>query len=181
MKLNIGVGNIPLEGYKNIDKYYYPGCGRVDLDQSKVDQYDWSYGDAVTLQDPSDTFDEVIMVHVLEHMSMDDGNLAIKQAARVLKPRGVLEIEVPDLAKACWLFNSTPMEDPLWLRVMGLIYGTTGADGEGQFHLTGYTRERLRQKMGEHDIIDIEEIPVGFGHGRPEPEFDFRLRGVKNG
>lgn len=176
-KLNVGCGNNPLEGYKNIDKYYYPGCGRPDLAQ--LTGYDWSYGDAVSLQDYNDTFDEVIMVHTLEHLSMDDGNRAIQQAVRVLKPGGVLEIEVPNLTTACELFLRTSPEDPKWLRIMGLLYGTTGVDGEGQFHLTGYTKDRLKQKMEEHNIINIEEIPVGFGHGAAEPQYDFRLKGIK--
>jgi len=38
--------------------------------------------------------------------------------------------------------------------------------------------------MSPHGFVDIVEIPVGFGHGNsqeghPEPQYDFRLKGVK--
>jgi len=66
-----------------------------------------------------------------------------------------------------------------WLRIMGLIYGTTGADGEGQFHLTGYSKEYLKFKMEQHGFRLIHEIDVGRGHGKPEPEYDFRMRAYK--
>lgn len=179
MNLNIGCGNMPLEGYINIDKYYYPGCPLGDLDSSKIGKYDWQFGDATDIPFTDNIFDKVIMVHSLEHLSMDDGNIAIKEASRVLKSGEIIEIEVPDLYKACQLFIKTPVTEPIWERIMGLFYGTTGRDGEGQFHLTGYSRERLKIKMEQHNIKDIIEIPVGFGHGAAEPEFDFRLKGIK--
>lgn len=189
-RLNCGSGNIPLQGYTNIDKYYYVGSKNSNLNNKLAESWDkahpdspWVYGDAASLELPSDCFDEVIMVHTLEHLSMDDGNLAIREISRVLKPGGFCEIEVPDIVEACKLLTIYPFrpggDNAKWLRVMGLIYGTTGADGEGQHHLCGYSHEYLKFKMEQHNLKDIEEIEVGKGHGRPEPEYDFRLRGYK--
>lgn len=186
MKLNVGCGNIPLEGYLNIDKFYYPGCGDKFLNEKLAKEFkgEWKYGDAETLEGlPNDHFDEVILVHVVEHLSMGAGNQAIKNAVRVLKPNGFIEIEVPDLEVACALLPIAHIrkEQPnhFWFRVMGLLYGDTGVQGEGQYHLCGYTKEYLKFRMEEHGLKNIKEIPVGFGHGRPEPEYDFRLRGFK--
>jgi hypothetical protein len=192
MKLNVGCGNVPLIGYYNIDKYYFPGSTRPLNDNVLADTWNqghpespWLYGDMVRLELDTDHFDEVMIVHALEHVSMEEGNLTIKEAVRVCKPGGIVEIEVPDLAKACLVLPTiTEIESPLWYRTMGCIYGTTGYDGEGQFHLCGYTKEHLKFKMEQHNLINIEEIPVGFGHGNsqqghPEPEYDFRLRGIK--
>jgi len=194
-KLNIGCGNVPLVGYTNIDKYYYPDSEVSLTDHNlaitwneKHPDSPWQYGDAIDVNFPPDHFDEVIMVHVLEHLSMDAGNVAIKQAHHVCKPGGTIEIEVPDLTKACENFLKTPITDEgysaEWLRIMGCLYGTQGADGEGQFHLCGYSKEYLKFKLKERGFVDIEEIPVGFGHGNSgegyaEPEFDFRLRARK--
>lgn len=194
-KLNIGCGNVPLVGYTNVDKYYYPGSPAPLNDNLLAANWNtdhpdspWIYGDAVKLDLPSDSFDEVMMVHCLEHLSMEDGNLAIQQAHRVCKSGGFVEIELPDLLKACQLMQEvhvTPTgNNQPWHRVMGLLYGTTGMDGEGQFHLCGYTKEYLRFKMEERGFMNVEEIPVGFGHGNneggvAEPQYDFRMRGYK--
>jgi len=195
IKLNIGCGNVPLKGYINLDKYYFPGSQAplndnllaITWNEANPDSI-WGYGDAVKLEIPTDSFDEVLMVHVIEHLSMEDGNLAIKEAHRVCKPGGFVEIETPDLIRACQLMQEvhvTPLgNNQPWHRVMGCIYGTTGIDGEGQFHLCGYTKEYLRFKLEERGFKNIEEIPVGFGHGNneggvAEPQYDFRMRAYK--
>ena len=143
----------------------------------------WIYGDISKLEFRSEEFDEIIIVHALEHLSMEKGNDALREAVRVLKHGGFLEVEVPNLTTACELFLKAHItfewDNTPWFRIMGLLYGTTGSDGEGQFHLCGYSKEYLIYRMKEHKLINITEIPVGFGHGRPEPQFDFRLRGYK--
>jgi|CXWL01.1.fsa_nt_gi SAM-dependent methyltransferase len=195
-KLNIGCGNVPLIGYTNIDKYYFPGSNHIGSNFNDYKAWNiehpkspWMYGDAEKLEFNNEEFDEVIMVHCLEHLSMDAGSVAIKEAVRVLKKGGSLEIEVPDLVKACWLFLDSHItigeNNSSWFRVMGLLYGDQGGLGEGQFHLCGYSREYLKLRMEEHGLTDIEDVQVGIGHGtregmgHPEPEYDFRLRGVK--
>jgi predicted SAM-dependent methyltransferase len=194
MKLNVGSGNVPLKGYVNIDKYYYPGSPYPLTDQSQVEKWEdnftqkWIYGDAVKLDFESDIFDKVILVHVLEHLDMAQGSQAIMEAHRVLKQGGILEIELPDLLVACDLMKKvhvTPLGDNQpWHRVMGLLYGTDGADGEGQYHMCGYTKEYLKFKLDERGFHEIHEIPVGFGHGNDleghaEPQYDFRMRATK--
>ena len=193
-KLNIGCGNVPLQGWVNIDKYYYPGSEYELTDQRAVDAWEkadgsvWEYGDATALDFPENYFDEVMMVHCLEHLDMGQGSRAIMEAHRVLKPGGTLDIEVPDLLKACALMPTVHVthegNNQPWHRVMGLLYGTDGSDGEGQYHLCGYTQEYLRFKLEERGFKDIKNIPVGFGHGNDghghaEPEYDFRLRATK--
>lgn len=199
MKLNVGCGNVPLEGYINIDKFYYPGSPYPLTDlrmveswyntESSAENSRWEFGDATALDYPENTFDEVMLIHCLEHLDMGQGSRAIMEAHRVLKPGGMIDIELPDLLKACALMPTvhvTPTGDNTkWHRVMGALYGTDGSDGEGQYHLCGYTQEYLRFKLDERGFMDIEEIPVGFGHGEqdevghPEPEYDFRLRAFK--
>jgi len=195
MKLNVGSGNVPLEGYTNIDKFYYPGSEYELTDQRVVDTWvdtddsQWMYGDATSLDFPEATFDEVMLVHCLEHLDMGQGSRAIMEAYRVLKPGGFLDVEVPDLLKACALMPTvhvTPTGDNQpWHRIMGALYGTDGSDGEGQYHLCGYTQEYLRFKLDERGFKYIEDIPVGFGHGEsddvghPEPQYDFRVRAYK--
>lgn len=193
--LNIGCGNVPIPGFINVDKFYYPGSEYPLTDKRAVDAWvdtedsKWLYGDALDLPFPDDTFDQVMIIHCLEHLDMEQGNLAIKEAHRVLKPGGTFDVELPDLLKACQLMQEvhiTPDGDNTkWHRVMGLLHGTTGSDGEGQYHLCGYTQEYLHFKLEERGFKDIEVVPVGFGHGNAdieghgEPDYDFRMRGIK--
>lgn len=190
MKLNLGCGNVPLDGYVNVDKYYYPGSEYALTDQREVASFKgvWVYGDVTNLDLPSDEFDEVMMIHCLEHLDMEQGNLAIKEMYRVLKPGGFVEIELPDLLKACSKMFQVHItetgDNQPWHRVMGSLYGTTGSDGEGQYHMCGYTEEYLRFKLTERGFKNITEEHVGFGHGNKEeghaePELDFRLKAYK--
>ncbi len=193
MKANIGCGNVPLIGYQNYDKYYFPGSPAPLNDNNLAKDWNelhpdsiWYYADATSLPDKNDTFDEVISVHMIEHLSMEDGNRAVKEMARICKPGGFVEIETPDLIVACQLMLEADKEIDTqnWYRVMGLLHGTTGMDGEGQFHLCGYSENYLRKVMTDHNLKNIERIPVGYGHGNseqghPEPQFDFRLKGWK--
>lgn len=188
-KLNIGCGNNPQKGYINIDKYYFPGSYNELLIIEKAKKWEgvWKYGDAVNLQEFKDNeFDEVMMVHTLEHLSMEEGNQAIQAAVRVCKPGGFVEIEVPDLIKCCKIaisigYNPDPKGDNgIWHEAMGNLYGTTGKDGEGQFHLCGYAKDYLKAKMEEHHLKNVREIPErrGFGHG-PDKEWNLRMIGFK--
>lgn len=48
-----------------------------------------------------DTFDEVRLHHVLEHLSGAQGRVALGELHRVLKPGATLDVEVPDLDRVC--------------------------------------------------------------------------------
>lgn len=189
--LNVGCGNMPImhtdkKRWVNFDKYYYPGCQSPNLNHKLAQEFKgiWKYGDMIDMKEyPSDYYDEVICVHALEHVSMEEGNRSIKEMVRVCKPGGFVEIEVPNLTTACKLLPTVKFNlggsNHKWFRIMGLLYGDTGKEGVGQYHLCGYTKNYLRSKMKEHKLKNIKEVEVGFAHGRPEPQFDFRLRGYK--
>lgn len=92
--LDIGCGTMPyrkellqvVNEYTGLDypetKKLYPGAPSPDV-----------LGDAKHLPFANKVFDTVLMLQVLEHI--DDPELAIKEAHRVLKDRGVLIISVP--------------------------------------------------------------------------------------
>lgn len=82
MKLNLGSGARPLEGYLNIDKN--PGAVRVDRVWD-LDRYPWPFQDG--------SADEVVMDQCLEHL--EDHNRAMKEVCRVLKKGGTARISVP--------------------------------------------------------------------------------------
>ncbi len=78
--LNVGTGGKDLVGW-------------VNLDETKP-------GDVLAQVPPfpfrDECFDEILMSHVVEHMTLDDGRALIKECHRILKPGGVVTVIVPD-------------------------------------------------------------------------------------
>jgi SAM-dependent methyltransferase len=82
VKLNLGSGGIPCEGYVNVDKS--ASAPKVDIVHD-LDQYPWPFG--------TEAVDEVLMSHCLEHLI--DHNRAMKEIHRILKKGGIARITVP--------------------------------------------------------------------------------------
>src|SRR5262245_49667380 len=77
IKLNLGSGELPLDGYHNLDHKY--GL------------------EAYPLKDYADnSVEEVRASHILEHFPHAEIPAVIKEWVRVLKPGGRLKIAVPD-------------------------------------------------------------------------------------
>jgi predicted SAM-dependent methyltransferase len=78
--LNVGTGGKDLVGW-------------VNLDETKP-------GDVLAKVPPfpfrDECFDEILMSHVVEHMTLHDGRALIKECHRILKPGGVVTVIVPD-------------------------------------------------------------------------------------
>jgi len=82
LKVNLGSGNRAIDGFVNVDrKPDAPGVNVVhDLDSCP-----WPF--------ESDSVDEVLMSHCLEHLA--DRNRAMKEVHRILRPGGTATITVP--------------------------------------------------------------------------------------
>ncbi len=85
MKLNLGCGSNILENYINLDKFDYYNPNIVhDLE---VIPYPFE----------NDSFDEILMSHVLEHIGQDPNifNNIIKELYRICKNKSIIDIRVP--------------------------------------------------------------------------------------
>jgi predicted SAM-dependent methyltransferase len=84
LMLNLGCGN-----------NYHPDWINVDFVAAGDDviSYDLTKG----IPFSSEVFDVVYHSHVLEHFTAQQGNFLIGECFRVLKPKGILRIAVPDL------------------------------------------------------------------------------------
>jgi SAM-dependent methyltransferase len=180
--LNVGCGNAPYSDtedtkWLNLEPYYTHD--NPDFDQGLVGRYHIFPIKAEEMDKylAGDSFDVIHMVHALEHMSSETGRKALENAYHLLKPRGYIEIETPDLDKGCKLWISGAQSD----RVLGLFYGDN-KDNPGQLHQTGYNMTRYRNLLTELGFHGVEEIPVGEGHnieGTAEPEYDIRVKAFK--
>ena len=85
--LNIGCGNHYSKYWNNIDLFSNKYVTYHDLKNTLP------YRDRI--------FDFAYSSHLLEHLSKKDGQQLVSETLRVLKPRGIIRLAVPNLEKIC--------------------------------------------------------------------------------
>jgi hypothetical protein len=85
LRLNLGCGSLPIEGWVNIDLVGLP----VDLAWNISKPLPFSAGSVAAI------FHE----HVLEHLSAADGYALLEECYRVLRSDGVMRAAIPDASK----------------------------------------------------------------------------------
>lgn len=138
--LNLGAGPLRLDGEIGVD--LYPTAG-ADVQ-----------ADLVALPFVARCADHVRADHVLEHVDQRLTLAVLLEAARVLKPGGVIEVGVPDLADYCrhWLdAGSDAMTKADLLRG---IYG--GQFHPGEYHRSGWDADLLVDMLGTAGFTDVE-------------------------
>lgn len=84
-KLEIGPGTAPLAGYDSIDCYkHHNPTYLIDITKDTT----WGI--------PPETYDEVLAIHVLEHIALNKVHLVFKNVHRILKTGGVFRVHVPN-------------------------------------------------------------------------------------
>jgi predicted SAM-dependent methyltransferase len=108
--------------------------------------------------------------HVLEHIWWYLTILVLKSAFRVLKPKGVLEIHVPDFAKivesydkkVCgdsWRRNNSENEYMKWVNGRLFAYGSSD-----NTHRAVFDEPYLRQCLQKAEFVDIRKGAIVRGH-----------------
>ncbi len=112
IKLNLGCGGRPLEGWVNIDNFDYE---KNDSSRSGS-KYDIKM-DIRNLDCQDDTIDKILLVHVVEHFTRWETIKLVGHYYTKLKPGGQLIVEMPDLAQCVKLYlqgkNAPHMKTPL--------------------------------------------------------------------
>jgi len=160
LKLNIGAGNKPLpkaDGWVNCDFV-------VDSRFAGNPDYEWQIGDVTMLPFESNTADEILASHVIEHIHPTKVEETLAEWFAVLKPGGYISLEQPDLIKCCVnvLQALTSNDDKMVLQYgMWGLYGNSEREGDYMNHMWGYTPATLSSLLDEVGFIDItEETPV---------------------
>lgn len=87
---------------------------------------------------PDNFADEILSRQVFEHLSITEAKVAVLECLRVLKPGGLLRIDVPDTHET--LNKLAETGDPFFARhFLGPI-----SKGDTGYHCVAYTREALR-------------------------------------
>ena len=142
----VGVNLFPLSTECFTDERYVEAIFGDKLGKIKYVQCDI---DNEQLPFPSENFDAVLLVDVLEHLS--NPGFALKEIAHVLKNGGVLCIRTPNCAnlknRVRILFGKSPYHDLKgWVFDHRLLVPNTG-EKRFQGHIREYTVEELRQLL----------------------------------
>jgi len=154
VRLHIGCGSRLFDGYINVDGEYLRGTpGVIIHDITKPFPL------------PDDSVDEIICVHVIEHIMRSQGRSMLSEWLRVLRPGGFVAVEWPDFFKMCQEVVSNPdcllagADRRLQKRTILGIYGDNERYPDPvMWHKWGYS---------EHSLCDLLTA-TGFRSARSE-------------
>ena len=164
MKLHVGSGKRRIAGYTN-----------VDADASVMPDI-VAKADSIPLGDGC--ADEILAVHLFEHLYRWQCDAVLKEWRRLLKPGGVLTMELPDLIKCCInLINGATGKTPGQMDMYGL-YGDPTKENPWMCHNWGWSFNTIKPLLEKHGFTEVSESatqwhPIGKDHR------DFRVTARK--
>lgn len=150
LKLHLACGLDYHEDYINIDLY---PIGKVDA------QFD-----VLKLPYDDNTIDEIKAFHIIEHFDFFEGQEALKEWFRVLKPGGKLYLETPDFLETCKAFIKADADFKI------LLYGHFFAHPwvPGQTHKFLFTEDQLRIQLNWAGFNFVERVAPASKYVRPD-------------
>ena len=145
IRLNLGCGDLKIDNYINIDLYNPTADIKADVRNLS------------SFQDGS--VDEILAIHVFEHLSPFDAVPTLQEWFRVLKSGGNLFIEVPDILQLCKHFEERDKAGRYEL--LNCIYGTTQLP---RGHLFGWYDEILKEHLAIAGFTNIKISTPQFKH-----------------
>ncbi len=147
LKLNVGCGSKPLNGYTNIDVQ----TKAADINAECTD-----------LPFEKSTVDEIVSFHLIEHMDKVHAEKALVHWYNLLKPGGKIVIECPDLEEIIKKYLLTKNEELLYS-----IYGRNRYKYD--VHLWGYTKESISTLLSSIGFSNIKTMGGTDYHSKFEP------------
>lgn len=152
IKLNIGAGDFPINGFINID--VYEGNG-IDL-----------VCNAIKLPYEDNSIDYIYMGHCIEHNVINEARKILKECLRVLKPSCEIGIVVPEK-------DLTPKH---------MIEGEKFPDKPYKAHHSYWTLEMLKKEVKDAGFENIEEINIDtYPHLVARPKWQVGITAKKGG
>jgi predicted SAM-dependent methyltransferase len=153
MKLNIGCGKQTWDGFFCVDAVRHPKANR-DPDLFHAFKFD-----KATLVNPLPLEDgvasELHSYHFLEHVYAWEAPALLNEFKRLLKPQGVLILELPDIALAAKNLIRG-LNDQM---VMWPLYGNPDTNDPYMTHRWGYTPSTLKALLSQVGFKDMKSVP----------------------
>jgi predicted SAM-dependent methyltransferase len=162
LRINVGCGGRRIPGYIGVDAVERSGADLI-APANKI-----PLGDGCA--------DEVLAVHLVEHLVPWDLHETLQEWFRLLKPGGSLILEMPDLIKCCKNIIDGRMrggKHPDQLGMWGL-FGDDRYQDPYMLHRWSYTFKTLEPKVAAVGFVKIVERPTIF-HPAGRDFRDFRL------
>lgn len=166
LKLNVGCGGKRIDGYIGIDAVERPGADYV----APAHELPFDDGQA----------EEVMAIHLVEHLLPWEVPIALTEWHRVLKDGGKLVLEMPDLIKCCRNIvegRGKNGKHPDQLGMWGL-FGDNRLEDSYMLHRWAWTFETLHPLVAKAGFRMIKEVQTMW-HPVGRFERDFRLEAVK--
>jgi SAM-dependent methyltransferase len=170
LALNLGCGDKILPGYVNVDVVSARAGNPPDVvcDIRRLEPF------------PDGCADEVLAVHVIEHVWRWEVAQVLAEWMRVLRPGGRIVLECPNLLSACEAMLRDPAQaagpGEEGQRTMWVFYGDPAWRDPLMCHRWAYTPQSLAQVMREAGLAGVRQEPAQFKLREPR---DMRLVGEK--
>lgn len=161
IRLNLGCGRYPMEDFINIDK-------SKDVNPDLL-------ADATDTPYYPNTVDEIYCGYMLEHLTWDEGQKALKHWLSMLKPGAEIRILVPDFD----VLAKTYLENPSPTKMKHLNdYFIYSYDQESH-HKYFYSKALLKEAMEKAGFVDIVPLPYDHPYIVDPMEWQAGFVGVK--
>lgn len=171
MRLNVGCGRHVLEGWVNVDVVRSPKASRDPEILAKATEIPLEDGCA----------DELMAIHLFEHFYLWEAPQALAEWRRLLKPGGLLVLEMPDIVKCAQnLLKLIDRGDAKAINSMAMhgLYGDAGLKDPWMCHRWGWTPKTLEPFLKANGFTKIRTAPTQW-HPIGKAHRDFRMEARK--
>lgn len=144
IKLNLGSGDRPMEGYFNID-----------ISNPKNDLA-W---DVRTIPLDDNSVDEIVAIHLIEHFKVQEVEGILREWRRVLKPGGRLVLEFPDVESLFKKFADVNVEEQK--HILDCIFGAHTPEFP---HLYGWYNTSMWNMLYTLGFYNVESMSAKVDH-----------------